>query len=123
MFQGLYNVIYNPGDLDKGKAWYSKILGMQPDFDQPYYVGYFVGGYDLGLSTGITKTSSDSGAMVYWGVTEIVSAYARLLELGATKHSPIEDVGEGILVASVLDPFGNILGLIENPHFKLPSSE
>jgi predicted enzyme related to lactoylglutathione lyase len=122
MFQGLYNVIYNPGDLDKGKAWYSKILGAKPDFDQPFYVGYFVNGYDLGLSTGITKTSSNSGAVVYWGVENIAQAYARLLELGATVHESIEDVGEGILVASVIDPFGNILGIIQNPHFKLPSS-
>ena len=123
MFLGLRNVIYNPGDLDKGKAWYSKILGQAPDFDQPFYVGFFVGGYDLGLSTGLSKTASDSGAMVYWGVADIRQAHARLLELGATAHAPIKDVGEGVLVASVHDPFGNIIGIIQNPHFKLPPSE
>jgi predicted enzyme related to lactoylglutathione lyase len=122
MFQGLRNVIYNPGDLDKGKVWYSTILGKAPDFDQPYYVGFYVGGYDLGLSTGLSKTSSDSGASVYWGVTDIRHAHARLLELGATAHAPIQDIGEGVLVASVIDPFGNIIGIIENPHFKLPDN-
>jgi predicted enzyme related to lactoylglutathione lyase len=122
MFQGLRNVIYNPGDLDKGKAWYGQILGQTPDFDQPFYFGFYVGGYDLGLSTGLSKTSSDSGAMVYWGVVDIVSAHARLLEMGAKPHQAIEDVGDGIQVASVVDPFGNIIGIIQNPHFKLPET-
>ncbi len=123
MFLGLRNVIYNPGDLDKGKAWYSNMLGQAPDFDQPFYVGFYVGGYDLGLSTGLSKTSSDAGALVYWGVPDIAKTHARLLELGAIARDSIEDVGDGIRVASVVDPFGNIIGIIQNPHFKLPPSE
>jgi predicted enzyme related to lactoylglutathione lyase len=119
MFQGLRTVIYNPGDMEKAKAWYRNMLGIEPNFDQPYYVGFTVGGYELGLSTGNPKSSSDSGAMAYWGVENMAQAHARLLELGATAHAPIEDVGDGVLVASVLDPFGNILGLIENRHFKV----
>ena len=119
MFLGLRIAIYNPGDLEKGKAWYSKVLDLKPNFDQPFYADFVVKGYELGLSTGITKVSNDSGAMVYWGVADIVKVHARLLELGATPREGIEEVGEGILVASVVDPFGNIVGIIQNPHFKV----
>ncbi|MGB8472497.1 MAG: hypothetical protein WCE61_00275 [Candidatus Acidiferrum sp.] len=58
--------------------------------------------------------------MAYWGVADASSALERLLSLGATARTDLQDVGDGIRVATVLDPFGNIFGLIENPHFKLP---
>jgi predicted enzyme related to lactoylglutathione lyase len=120
MFQGLRTVIYNPGaDMEKAKNWYRNMLGFDPYFDQPFYVGFSVGGYELGLNTGAPKSSSDSGVMAYWGVADMAKAHARLLELGAKPHTPIEDVGEGVLVASVVDPFGNIVGIIENHHFKV----
>jgi predicted enzyme related to lactoylglutathione lyase len=62
---------------------------------------------------------SSTGVVVYWGVDDAEAALARLLELGATGRSGVQDVGEGILLASVLDPFGNVFGIIENPHFSL----
>ena len=119
MFQGLRTVIYNPGDMEKGKAWYSKVLGLDPYFDEPFYVGYNVGGYELGLNKDAPKSSGNTGVVAYWGVAQIEQAHKRLLELGATEQSPIEDVGDGIKVATMLDPFGNLIGIIENPHFKL----
>jgi predicted enzyme related to lactoylglutathione lyase len=119
MFQGLRTVIYNPGDdIEKAKNWYRNMLGLEPNFDQPFYVGFTVGGYELGLNAGAQKSSRDSGVMAYWGVADIHKAHARLLELGATAREGIEDVGDGIMVASVVDPFGNIVGIIQNPHFK-----
>jgi len=118
MFQGLRTVIYNPGDMEKGKAWYRKVLGMEPYFDQPFYVGFNVGGYELGLDPDAPKSSNDKGVIAYWGVQDIDKAYTCLLELGATENKPIQDVGEGIRLASVIDPFGNLLGIIENPHFQ-----
>jgi predicted enzyme related to lactoylglutathione lyase len=121
MFQGLRTVIYNPGDMDKGKAWYSQVVGKAPYFDEPFYVGFNVGGYELGLSMGAPKSSGDTGVIAYWGVADIEQAHKRLLQLGATAHSAIEDVGGDIRVASVLDPFGNLIGLIQNPHFKVES--
>jgi len=57
--------------------------------------------------------------VAYWGVENIRQSLERLLELGATTHTDVQDVGEGILIATVRDPFGNILGIIENPHFSL----
>ena len=59
----------------------------------------------------------EGSVIVYWGVDHAETALARLLRLGATAHAPLQDVGEGIRLATVLDPFGNVLGLIENPHF------
>jgi predicted enzyme related to lactoylglutathione lyase len=123
MFQGLRTVIYNPGDIEKGRDWYRNVLGVEPNFDQPFYVGFTVGGYEFGLSPTAPKSSSDSGVLAYWGVDDIKAAHARLIELGATAREAIEDVGEGILVASVIDPFGNILGIIQNPHFSLQTDK
>jgi predicted enzyme related to lactoylglutathione lyase len=113
MLLGLRTAIYRTPDLAEGKRWYMKALGITPYFDQPFYVGFNVGGYELGLM----PDASASSAGVYWGVKDITSAHARLLELGAQPHAEITDVGEGIRVADVLDPWGNVFGIIENPHF------
>ena len=121
-FQGLRTVIYAAPDLEKAKAWYSSILGIAPYFDQPFYVGFNVGGYELGLDPDCSSAGSGAaGAIVYWGVADAGPALERLLSLGATARTSVQEVGEGIKVATVLDPFGNIFGIIENPHFKLPS--
>jgi predicted enzyme related to lactoylglutathione lyase len=120
MFLGLRTAIYHVDDIEKGKSWYSEVLGVEPYFDQPFYVGFNVGGYELGLQP--TETSSGEkadGAVAYWGVENAEAAYQRIIELGATAHEPVQDVGEGIKVATVKDPFGNVFGIIQNPHFKL----
>jgi predicted enzyme related to lactoylglutathione lyase len=119
-FQGLRTVIYAAPDLEKARAWYTSILGIAPYFDQPFYVGFNVGGYELGLDPDSPGTSG-GGAVVYWGVADAGSALERLLSLGATARTAVQEVGEGIKVATVLDPFGNIFGVIENPQFKLAS--
>jgi predicted enzyme related to lactoylglutathione lyase len=122
-FQGLRTVLYHAPDLDKAKAWYSQVLGISPYFDQPFYVGFSVGGYELGLDPDASTTPGGSGGViVYWGVADAQAALARLLSLGATERSSIQDVGDGIRVATVLDPFGNIFGIIQNPHFSLPQT-
>ena len=119
-FQGLRTVIYHAPDLDKAKAWYSAVLGIQPYFDQPFYVGYNVGGYELGLDPDAASTpGGNAGAVTYWGVTDAQVAFARLISLGAVERSSVQEVGGGIRVATVFDPFGNIFGIIQNPHFKL----
>ena len=121
MFLGLRTAIYHVDDINKGKAWYAEVLGAQPYFDEVFYVGFNVGGYELGLHPGASGGGDKAdGAVAYWGVTDASSALARLLELGATVHEALQDVGEGIKVATVKDPFGNIFGIIENPNFKLP---
>ena len=119
MFQGLRTVIYSVKDLEKAKGWYAQALAQPPYFDEPFYVGFNVGGFELGLDPDTSGVQAGNNAVAYWGVPDARAAYARLLELGAREQSAVRDVGEGILVATVLDPFGNVLGIIENPHFKL----
>ena len=115
MILGLRTVIYPAPDLGAAKDWYSKLLGQVPYFDEPFYVGFSVGGFELGLVPDARPGST--GAQPLWGVTDIESAYARLMELGATALEPVTEVGGGIKVAAVQDPFGNRFGIIENPHF------
>lgn len=120
MFLGLRTAIYYVDDVTKAKEWYTAILGFGPYFDEPFYVGFNVGGYELGLHPreGDVSGKSDS-AVAYWGVESADAALQRLLELGAARHEDVQDVGGGIKVATVKDPFGNTFGIIENPHFKL----
>ena len=115
MIQGLRTVIYPTPDLAKGKAWYSQVLGQDPYFDEPFYVGFSVGGFELGLIP--DGVPSSDGPLAYWGVGDIAAEIQRLTQLGGTVHEPIKDVGGGIKVAAVRDPFGNVFGVIENPHF------
>ncbi|PEN14906.1 glyoxalase/bleomycin resistance/extradiol dioxygenase family protein [Longibacter salinarum] len=124
MFQGLRTTIYVVDDLDRAKAWYAEALGAEPYFDEPFYVGFDVGGFELGLLPADERNSPGAGGtLTYWGVPDIEAAVERLVELGATEHDPIQDVGDGVKTATVLDPFGNVLGVIENPHFQLPDQE
>jgi len=122
MFLGLRTVVYQVQDLAKATKWYSEALGLQPYFDQPFYVGFNVGGYELGLvpepEAGAKRAAS---GLAYWGVADAHAAYKRLLDLGATANEPVQDVGDGILAGSVHDPFGNVVGIIVNPYFKLPA--
>ncbi|UCC48426.1 MAG: VOC family protein [Gemmatimonadota bacterium] len=121
MFLGLRTVVYQVDDLEEAKAWYSKVLGFEPYFDEAYYVGFNVGGFELGLlPVEDGEALGLGGTLAYWGVDDIEAAMAKLLDLGAGAHGEVQDVGEGIKVGSVVDPFGNLLGIIENPHFKLP---
>jgi predicted enzyme related to lactoylglutathione lyase len=119
-FLGLRTVLYHVPDMAKAKAWYSSILGAAPYFDEPFYIGFNVAGYEVGLHPGTPGNAEINHAVVsYLGVADADSAHARLVSLGAKAHEPVKDVGEGIKVATVLDPFGNVFGIIENPHFNL----
>ena len=118
MIRGLRTVIYHVSDLEKAKKWYSNALGKEPYFDQPFYVGYNIGGYELGLDPSEKSVITGNNLVAYWAVEDAKLAYQDLLSKGGTAYEDIQDVGEGILVGAVKDPFGNIFGIIENPHFK-----
>jgi predicted enzyme related to lactoylglutathione lyase len=113
---GLRTAIYPVRDLAAAKAWYSLVLGQQPYFDQPFYVGFAVGGFELGLVP--DGEAATSGARPLWGVDDADRELARLISLGASMLEAVTDVGDGIRVAAVQDPFGNRFGLIENPNFR-----
>ena len=120
MFLGLQTAIYHVDDIEQARRWYSEVLGVKPYFDEPFYVGFNVAGYELGLRPGAANTTDKAdGAVAYWGVENAEAAYQRIIELGASVHEEVKDVGEGIKVATVKDPFGNVFGIIENPHFKI----
>ncbi len=116
MLKGLRTACYPAPDLAAAKAWYSRVLGQEPYFEEPFYVGFSVGGFELGLLP--DAEPGTTGVQGYWGVDDVTAELQRLIELGASLHEGVQDVGGDIKVASVLDPFGNVLGIIENPHFK-----
>ena len=116
MLLGLRTVVYNVKDLASATAFYTGVVGHAPYFNEPFYVGFNVGGYELGL------IPDGDGVATYWGTNDIAAEHARLLALGARAHDAITDVGDGIKTATVMDPFGNVLGIIENPHFSLAAA-
>ena len=115
MIKGLRTVIYPVADLGRAKDWFADVFGVPAYFDQPFYVGFAVGGFELGLVP--DGTPGTAGATAFWGVGDIAAEVDRIVGLGATVHAAIQDVGEGIRVAELRDPFGNVIGLIENPLF------
>jgi len=115
MIKGLRTVIYPVGNLAQAKTWYAQVFGCEPYFDQPFYVGFTVGGFELGLVP--DGTPGTTGSITYWGVDDIDKEVERIIALGATLPQPVQDVGDNIRVAELADPFGNLLGLIFNPHF------
>lgn len=121
MLLGLRTTVYYVANIEEAKEWYTKVLGIKPYFNEPFYVGYNIGGYELGLHPGEANkvTEKHVGAVSYWGVNNIQTALKHLLLMGASLHDDAQDVGGGIYVATVVDPFGNIFGIIENPHFSL----
>jgi predicted enzyme related to lactoylglutathione lyase len=119
-FLGLRTVIYHVSDLNAAKQWYASATGVAPYFDEPFYVGFNIGGFELGLDPNPNAGKSGAGGTTaYWGVSNADEAVATLIAAGATAGAAVTEVGEGIKVATVLDPFGNEIGVIENPHFRM----
>lgn len=116
MFLGLRTVIYPAPDLAAAKEWWTRVLGIEPYFDEPFFVGFSPGGYELGLNPGADPAN---GTLSYWGVADADAAYAELLAAGATPLDPVEEVGDRIRLGTVRDPVGSIVGVIENPVFEL----
>ncbi len=115
---GLRTLIFDVADLALAKRFYTDVLGVAPYFDQPFYVGFDVAGYELGLRPAENDYQPGiGGTTAYLGVHDVDATVARLVEHGARVREKPADVGEGIRVASVVDPFGNVLGLIRNLGF------
>ncbi len=117
--QGLRTVAYTTTDVTATKEWYKKILGAEPYFDEPFYVGFNVAGYELGIHPAESTPQGGYGGTAYWGVANVQLAYDELIAAGATPLEKPTDVGGDIVVASVRDPWGNPFGVIYNPHFSL----
>ena len=121
MLLGLRTVVYKVTDLAAARAWYAGVFDVTPYFDEPFYVGFTVGGYELGLDPDVAaRGAGPGGGLAYWGVADLAAALDRARSRGAEVAEPLQEVGGGIKVAALRDPFGNLVGLIENPHFALP---
>ncbi len=121
-FLGLRTVVYKVADLEAAKKWYTQAFEIEPYFDEPFYVGFNIAGYELGLLPAEPGDQPGQTVNAYWGVEDIKAQYDRLINLGAVAHEPIENVGGPLEVAALKDPWGNIIGLIYNPVFKLPDN-
>jgi predicted enzyme related to lactoylglutathione lyase len=129
MLRGLSTVVYHADDLPAARAWYGQLLGLEPYFNRPEYIEFRLGDYQhelgildrkfqhlLGGAAG-AGVPSPAGVVAYWHVDDVPATLERLVALGATVYQPPRDFGEGFIGAAVLDPFGNILGLMYNPHY------
>ena len=116
-FRGIYTTIYRVPDISAAREWYTRVFGVEPYFDEPFYVGFNIAGYELGLQPGEPSGADGGGVVAYWGVADAEGTVREMEAKGARVHTPPQDVGEGIKVATVLDPFGNHVGIIENPFF------
>ncbi|GAB3989156.1 VOC family protein [Actinoallomurus acanthiterrae] len=128
MLRGLTTVSFYADDVTAAARWYTELLGVEPYFTRPVgdtlaYVEFRVGDYEHEL--GIIdrrfapgpRPDEPGGAVTYWHVDDVDSAFARLLSLGATEHEKPVERGPGFVTASVVDPFGNVLGVMYNQHY------
>ena len=111
--QGIKTVLHPVSDVEKAKAVYTALLGVAPQADSPYYVGFEVAGQHVGLLPGGGPQGLTS-PVAYWQVDDIEAKLAEVTAAGATVKDAPKDVGGGRVVASVIDPDGNILGLIQD---------
>jgi predicted enzyme related to lactoylglutathione lyase len=107
-------VLHPVSDLVAAKAVYTALLGIAPQADAPYYVGYDVEGQHIGLVPGGSAQGMTS-PVAYWQVPDIEAKLAEVTAAGATVKEAAHDVGGGRLVASFTDPDGNVLGLLQDP--------
>jgi predicted enzyme related to lactoylglutathione lyase len=111
--QGIKTVLHPVTDLAKAKAAYTALLGLEPQTDGPYYVGYDVAGQHIGLVPG-GGPQGMTEPVAYWHVSDIEAKLADLTAAGASVREPAHEVGEGRVVATVADPDGNVLGLLQD---------
>ena len=112
--QGAKTLLHPVSDLGKAKAVYTALLGTEPMADSDYYVGYDVAGQQIGLVPGGGPQGMTT-PVAYWHVSDIEAKLAEVTAAGATMNDPVRDVGGGRLVATVTDPDGNVLGLLQDP--------
>jgi predicted enzyme related to lactoylglutathione lyase len=128
MLRGLATISYYADDVEAAKAWYSDLLGIEPYFVRPVegppaYVEFRLGDYqhELGIIdrryAPPAATTGPAGVVAFWHVDDLRATYEQLLALGATAYEPPVDREAGFITASVIDPFGNILGIMYNPHY------
>lgn len=123
MLRGLTTVSFYADDLEAASRWYAEFLAVEPYFRVPGYIEFRIGDYEdeLGIIdreyAPAGAGSGPGGEIVFWHVDDLAATVDRLISLGATEYEPIKDRGHGFVTASVVDPFGNVLGVMTNPHY------
>jgi uncharacterized glyoxalase superfamily protein PhnB len=114
---------YWAADWAAAKAWYTELIGFEPYFLRDGYAEWRLGDYqdELGLIDSRYRpagtASGPGGVVLFWHVDDVEGMFARLLAMGATEHERPQDRGQGFVTATVIDPFGNLLGVMYNPHY------
>jgi predicted enzyme related to lactoylglutathione lyase len=130
LLRGLATVNFYAADIKAAKKWYSELLGNEPyfahpDLENPAYIEFRLGDYQHELGIIDSKyapkgaaATGPGGAIVYWHVDNVAATLEKLKDMGAKEYEPLTKRGEaGFVTASVVDPFGNILGIMYNPHY------
>ena len=121
--RGIATVNFYATDLAAAKLWYTELLAIDPYFEVPGYIEFRLGDYQHELGVIDSRyapagpAADQGGAVVYWHVDDVPATFERLLSLGAKEYEALKDRGHGFVTASVVDPFGNILGIMHNPHY------
>lgn len=122
MLRGFATVSYYAEDLAAASAWYSDVLGIEPYFERPGYIEFRIGDYEheLGIIDAKYRPNAPEqpgGEVIHWHVDDLAGSYERLLGLGAAVYQPPIEHGPGFVTAAVVDPFGNVLGIMYNQHY------
>jgi predicted enzyme related to lactoylglutathione lyase len=128
MLRGLTTVVFHVDDVPAAVEWYTELLGIPPYFERaadgkPAYVEFRIGDYEHELGfldrrfAPHDRSDRAGGAVIYWYVDDIQASFERLVSMGATVHEDVIERGPGFVTASVVDPFGNILGIMYNQHY------
>jgi predicted enzyme related to lactoylglutathione lyase len=112
MTSGIRTVMYPVKDIAAARKLYGQLVGVEPYMDEAYYVGFEVDGQDVGLDPN-GHHKGMTGPLGYWHVDDIHEALQSLLDAGAAAGQPVQDVGGGKLIATVVDPDGNTIGLLQ----------
>ena len=113
MTTGPLTIIHPVTDLARAKEVYGALLGVEPDMDEPYYVGYPVAGHHLGLDTN-GHAKGLTGPVAFWHVDDIDATVKAMVEAGATEKEAVHEVGPGRRIATVTDPDGSVIGLLQD---------
>lgn len=127
-FRGLATVSFWADDIKAAKKWYIELFGIElyferPDSKNPEYIEFRLGDYqaELGIIdkrySPKSASNATGGAIVFWHVNDIKSTLDKLFSMGAKEYEPLTKREAGFITASVIDPFGNILGVMHNPHY------
>ncbi len=121
--RGVATISFYAADHEAAKKWYTEFLGLEPYFNMPGYVEFRLGDYqhELGIIDSQyapdTAANGPAGAIAYWHVDNLEATLDKLISMGAKVYQPIIERGNGFVTATVVDPFGNILGIMSNPHY------